>query len=760
MNIARSLEWRLRRKRAVRARRAALALGIAKVAAVGFLACGIAATRARADEAEHGKDPFTEEDRAYWAFEPLARPMLPVTERERWVENPIDAFLLARIEGEGLEPSPPASPRELLRRAWIDALGLPPSPEDIKAFESDARPDRWERLVDRLLASPAFGERQGRFWLDVVRYAESDGFRADAYRPLAWKYRDWVVRSLNEDKPYDRFIAEQIAGDEAFPDSPEALIATGYLRHFPYEHNQRNLHLHRDEIINDITTVTAEAFLGLGLACARCHDHKFDPLLQTDYFRLRAFFEPVLPRDDLTLGNDEAKSRYASELARWEAETATIRAELEELARPIRATIQKTAYDLFHDKYQRLIDADPASLSPIEKQLRHLAMLQLRVPEGEIEKRLDAEAKKRWQALEEELARHPKPAPLPPVLAAVDVGPEAPPTLIPGKEELGPVAPGFPAILDDRSAEILPSARTGSTGRRTALAEWLNRDDNPLVPRVIVNRIWQVYFGRGIVSTTNDFGRLGEPPTHPELLDWLAVELIENGRSLKHIHRLILTSSAYRQSARVETDAQRQAIARDPANRLFARMPLRRLEAEAIRDAMLVASGEIDLSLGGPSEGHDSLRRSIYLEVRRNSPAPFHRVFDGPDGFNSCGARNITVTAPQSLFLLNNEWTIARARALADLVRREARDEAEAIELLYLRVLGRSPRPAEIRAATSFLASQRLRIEGGDVARTSAKTSAAPLSETSAMLANDDAREAWLDLAHVLLNTNELLYRD
>lgn len=706
---------------------------------------------------------LTEEDRQWWAIQPIQRPPLPASvvgrvtlaglerigseaSREEhsepkaaacddWSCTPVDRFVLDRMLAEGLAPASPADRRTLVRRVTLDLTGLPPTPEEIDAFLEDKRPDAYERLVDRLLASPRHGEAWARHWLDLVRYAESDGYKQDAYRPQAWHYRDYVIRSFNADKPYRQFVLEQIAGDEIAPDDPDALVATGYLRLGIYEYNQRDVRTQWANILNDLTDVTADVFLGLGMSCARCHDHKFDPVLQVDYYRLQAFFAPIAWRDDLPVVSGEVLARYRQQLSAWEAKTADLRARIDEIERPYREAAVKAALDKFPDDMRALF-AKPASVrTPLEQQLVALAMLQTVGDEAKVDfgKKLKGEAKARWEALRKELAaleaEKPPPLPCPPTIT--DIGPVAPEVVIPGKRNAEPVEPGPLTLLDPRPTTIVPPPSGTTTGRRTALARWLVAGDNPLPARVLVNRLWQYHFGRGLAEAPSDFGRLGQPPSHPELLDWLARELIERDWSLKTLHRLMVTSATYRQSSYGPQVAAQAA--RDPANRWLARMTVRRLTAEQLRDAALAVSGELDLRMGG--EGADlerGTRRAVYLKVFRNTHDPALNLFDAPDGIASTPVRNTTTTPMQSLFLLNGPWMLARAQGFAA---RLAADSSatlpERIERAYLIALGRRPEADERTEALRFLQDH-----GGT------------------------SHEAWTDLCHVLLNSSEFLYLD
>jgi hypothetical protein len=658
------------------------------------------------------REKITDEDRAWWAFQPLREPTVPSVPKSGFVRNDIDRFVFDRLTREGLRPSPEADSRVLIRRVYFDLIGLPPSPEEadefVKSFAGDG--DRaYEALVDRLLDSPHYGERWARHWLDLVRYAESDGFRIDDYRPNAWRYRDYVIRSLNNDKPYDRFIREQLAGDEIASDDPDALTATAFLRHTIYEYNQRDVRTQWSDMLNDLTDVTGDVFLGLGMGCARCHDHKFDPILQQDYYRLQAFFTPFMPREDVPLATKEQQVEYQAALAKWEAATAEVRAKIEEIEAPRRASAEKGAIDKFPDDIQQMMRKPRAERAPLEDQLAQLAYRQVLYEFGRLETKMSGEEKVQLAALKRQLAEFDnlKPAPLPTGQTVTDVGPVAPLTVIPKKTNATPLEPGFPQVLD-ASQPAIPAA-PHSTGRRTALANWLTRPDHPLTTRVIVNRIWQYHFGRGLVSTASDFGKLGEKPTHPELLDWLAVRFVKDGWSFKKMHRLILTSAAYRQSATVP---QPNAVVKDPENRLLWRAATRRLDAEQIRDAILSITGELDLTVGGPSVATTTPRRTVYTRVTRNTRDPLLDVFDLPEGFTSTPLRNVTTTPTQSLLLFNSQALIQRAQALVKRIEKEKpAGEPGFVTAAYRLAYDRKPTSNELSAAVAFLKDQAARVD-------------------------------------------------
>jgi len=716
------------------------------------------------------KIKITDEDRKFWSFQPVRVQAPPVAADDRWSRNPIDRFLLARLSAEGLTPAPEADRLTLIRRATFDLTGLPPTPEDVAAFVADTDARAFDRLIERLLASPRYGERWARHWLDLVRYAESDGYRADAYRPETWRYRDYVVAALNDDMPYDRFVTEQLAGDEVAPGDPTLMVATTFLRLGIYEHNQRDVMEQWHAIQNDLTDVTGDVFLGLGMGCARCHDHKFDSILQEDYYRLQAFFTPVLFRDDLPLSTSGPWRAYEEKQTAWEAATATIRSAIAAIERPYQEKAAQGALDKFPKETQAIFLKPESERTPLEEQIYYLIARQV-VDEQEKPK-VKGEDKKRLDELAKQLAAfdRQKPEPLPTAFTVTDVGPTAPPTRIPGDRTGHEIAPGFLTLLDPAPAKVTRSpAAANSTGRRTALARWLTRPDNPLPSRVMVNRLWQYHFGRGLVATPSDFGRLGEPPSHPELLDWLAAEFVARGWSLKQMHRLIMTSAAYRQAALRPAPAV--ARVKDPENRLLWRMNTRRLEIEPIRDAMLSASGELNTTMGGPGVAATEPRRAIYTKVMRNSREPLFDAFDAPDGSNTTPTRNVTITPTQSLMLINGGWTLARARALAGRLERLAgSDAAGRISLAYRLVFGRPPTESERVDAQSFLMRRSPTIAGqsptaaddadaADEGEGAGNGSGCVKPDPPAPSAALDAA-AWTDFCHALLNSNEFLYVD
>jgi hypothetical protein len=660
---------------------------------------------------------ISDEDRNWWAFQPVRVPPLPEVKDAEWARNPIDRFIRARLDQEELKPSPVAGPRELMRRVYFDLVGLPPAPAEVDAFvaawdsASAKQQATYEELVDRLLASPRYGERMARVWLDLVRYAESDGFRLDSYRPNAWRYRDYVIRAFNTDKPYDRFVREQLAGDELDPDDPECLTATGYLCHGIYEYNQRDARTQWNDMLNEVTDVTADVVLGLGMGCARCHDHKYDPILQKDYFRLRAFFEPLMFHDDRPLANAKQQLEQRQKLEKWAKQAGPVLEEIAKLEAPVKKKLDDEFTSKFPKDIQDMMRKPVAQRTPQEQQLASLAYRQVLYEFERIDTHVKGEAKAKLIDLRKDLHKFDavKPADLPLALTVRDVGPKAPPTVIPGKAKAQPIAPGFLTIFDEKPASI-PAGVKGSTGRRLALANWLTRPEHPLTARVMVNRLWQMHFGRGIVATSSDFGRLGEKPSHPELLDFIADRFVKDGWSLKKMHRLMVTSRTYRQSA-LHSLAE-AALKKDPENLLLWKMPTRRLEAEQIRDSILAATGKLDLTAGGPSVEPREPRRSVYCRIMRNTREPLLDVFDWPENFQSTAQRNVTTTATQALLMLNSPTMLRQAQDFAARLHKEKHTTDDALVNAAIRhAFGRDATSDELRVGVQFLRKQAERIQ-------------------------------------------------
>lgn len=655
-------------------------------------------------------DLFSAEDRAWWALQKVVAPAVPPAADPEWVNNEIDNFILQRMTSCGLTPAPQADRIALVRRLYFDVTGLPPTIQEVEAFVNDPSPGAYERLVNSLLDSPAYGEHAARQWLDLVRYADSDGYRADEYRPHAWHYRDYVIKALNDDKPYDRFVQEQIAADELFPDDVEARAALGYLRHWVYEWNIRDAPGQWKTILEDVTDTTADVFMGLGLQCAKCHNHKFDPLLQKDYFRLQAYFAPLMPTDAI-LASDAEVAEFEAAGRAWDEQTAAIREEIRQLEQPYRDKLKDAAINRFPEDIQAIVRKPAEEQSPYERQVAYLVGRQVQDEYKGLEAAMKGADKDRVLELKRQLAaiKDPRTEPLALAMAVRDVGPVAPPTVMP-KRTSDIVLPGIPSIIDDKPACIEPVAGVANTtGRRAALAKWLTDPSNPLSTRVIVNRIWQSYFGRGLAANTSDFGRLGEPPTHPELLDWLTIRFIENGWSIKSLRRLILNSATYRQSTEHPQMALYQTI--DPANRWYWRSNTKRLQAEQIRDAILAVTGQLKTRSGGPGSPADAPNRSIYTRMMRNSPDELLGIFDLPLFFSSNPSRNTTTTPVQSLLLVNSDLMLGHARELAKTVSSYESNLESQLALTWKRVFGRPATAEELRRSLDFVRSQAQRLE-------------------------------------------------
>ncbi len=689
---------------------------------------------------------------AHWAFRAPVRPVVPSPRQAGWGRTPIDAFVLHDLEAFGLATAEEADRATLIRRLRFDLTGLPPSPGEVAAFVADPRPDAYERLVDRLLSTPAYGERWARPWLDLARYAESDGFKSDKTRPHAWRYRDWVVQALNDDVPYDRFLTLQLAGDEVAPGDPKAFVATGFNRNWPFEDNNKVPGLNHQLMLDDMTDTTASVFLGLTVACARCHDHKFDPIRQVDYYRFQAIFAATGPRDDRPLVppfdaavHEFVDGAHAEDLGRAKRALAVVE-------RPFLMGLLKDRMAGLPADLRQALETNPEERSAFQEDLLTKNAARLVVDPAALRAAMPEAARLRWGTLTGVVQEVAKSGPdaLPVASGMADSGVEAPPTFLrikgnpsrPGEA----VTPGFPAIF---GAAPLPLMEAGgsSTGRRAALALWLTRPEHPLTARVMVNRLWQGHFGRGLVATPSDFGTRGAEPSHPELLDWLAEEFVSRGWSLKAMHRLMVTSSSYRQSSTPPA----RTLAEDPDNALFGRMPRRRLEGEAVRDALLAVSGTLNPAMGGPSvfpdlppgvqtrggwtrsvEASDRDRRSLYVFARRNLKYPLFDAFDAPDPNVTCPERNVSVNAPQALMLLNADVVIASARDFAGRLRREEADESAAsrVERAFRLALGRGPDPVERDRAVAFLAN------------------------------GAEDPETLADFCHALLNLNEFVFVD
>ena len=740
---------------------------------------------------------ITEADRNWWAFRKPVRHEPPAVDDSRWKSNPVDAFIFAKLRENGLKPVATADNVTLTRRAYLDLTGLPPRPEDVDAFQQDRSPDAYSKLVNRLLDSPHYGERWGRHWLDVARYADSGGYEQDFTYPDAWRYRDYVIRAFNQDKPYNQFIREQIAGDELDGAGQDALIATGFHRvgatvGFREKDNPQYRYIYLDDMIG----TTTRAFLGLTVSCARCHDHKFDPISQLDYYRLMAVYYPYVNYNHPLASPADVAAHQRGEAA-VEAQTAPLRRRIREIEEPYRKAAFESKLATFPADIQAAVRTSPDLRTEGQKLL---ATQVLSIRGGNYRTLMKPEDRGAADALTRRIKELEKqlPAPLPVAMGIRDgdhrlapMGPgddEAPgkgaknrdenanESYVPiaGKAYRPPksyflnagdhespgaeTAPGFIEIITDADTPTAIQPKDGrvTTGRRRALAEWIASDQNPLTARVMVNRIWQHHFGRGLVSTPSNFGRLGRRPSHPELLDWLAIEFVRSGWSVKHMHRLIMNSETYRMASEYQATAGMET---DPENNYLWHFPPRRLEGEAIRDSILAASGNLNLKAGGPAyfppvpervrrsvakgswvvneEGPDVWRRGVYSYFKRGMKYPLFEVFDQPDPNVTCERRSVSTVPTQALTLLNNDFVIQQARLFAGRVMQLAGPEQSAqVRAAYRIALGREPGEKELRGNVAFLNRQLAAHRG----------------------AASPGLEAAVDLCNVLLNVNEFIY--
>ncbi|MBM3811533.1 MAG: DUF1549 domain-containing protein [Acidimicrobiia bacterium] len=797
---------------------------------------------------------FTEEEKSYWAFQPVRKPQPPVVKDTSWARSDIDRFILAKLEEKGLKPAPQADKLTLLRRATYDLTGLPPTEQEIANFLADNSAQAFEKVVDRLLASPRYGERWGRHWLDVARYADSTGNDEDHRYPYAWRYRDYVISALNDDLPYDQFVREQIAGDLLPTDSPDGvnrrgIVATGFLALGAKAIAQQDKKKMLYDVYDEQVEVVSKAMMGVTLACARCHDHKFDPLLTKDYYSMLSIFantrsfrdpspnvakllyRPIAPQDvyekyqahqakvnenrfaieDIVAAEAE---RYTASLTprladymvaarKVNREGATVDAGLAatglnkeiltkwvELLKPTPGVIQ-THLEAWHNatdeqvpavaaKYQADFDTQWKDWNKTMRQWRNRARRMIKemnmppperprfdftkdrffhgvtmedggpftIGKKEEAKIYSAEAKLKLEALRAQEKEFKKNAPPEPDMAcSVEEGdPVKQHVFIRGDyNSLGEeVERGFPALLS-RPSDPVPGKGSG----RLELAEWLTRKENPLTARVMVNRIWQKRFGEGIVRTPDNLGKMGDRPTHPELLDWLAASFMDSGWSMKAMHRTLMLSSAYQMASL----ASEQAMAADPENRLLSRMPRRRLDIEEIRDGLLAIDGTLDTTMGGTlqsglgtdgenNQGRLSInpekhaRRTVYLPLRRANLPTLLNLYDFGDATTVTGRRAVTNVAPQALFMMNSEFLTDRSRGLAEqLLKREYTTDRGKVEAAYLRVLNRPPSASEVDGGVIY------------ISRYTEKFGAGPA-------------DAWQSLCRVLMASNDFIYLD
>ncbi|MDG2130944.1 MAG: DUF1553 domain-containing protein [Fuerstiella sp.] len=743
---------------------------------------------------------ITDEERAHWAYQPIVRPAVSQVRNTKSVINPIDAFLLARLEERDFTFSPRAAPHTLIRRLYLDLHGLPPSPEVVVSFTENNDTDAWLQYVNQLLNSDHYGERWARHWLDVAGYADSEGYNdIDAERPHAWRYRDYVIRSFNADKPFDQFIREQLAGDEMVTTprnnlsaaDAEFLAATGFLRMAPDGTGGAvpDAQVARNDTIADTIKIVSSSLMGMTVGCAQCHDHRYDPISQADYYRFRAIFEPAFDWEKWRNPTQRRISLYTddnrAEAARVEAEAKKIDVERskkqsEFIAATFETQLAKLPKNIHeaaraaHKIDAKKRTADQTALFKKHPNLNVTAgslYLYDRKAADQLKKMADDATKIRATKPAEEFVR-----------ALTEVAGRVPATNLffrgdheQPKQELPPA--GLTVISETAALDEIPANDTdiATTGRRMALARRLTSPSHPLTARVIVNRIWLHHFGRGLVATPTDFGTLGQKPSHPELLDWLAAEFIESGWSLKHLHRLILTSNAWQQQLRHNVD---QNLA-DPDNELYGGARLLRLDAEVLRDSMLAISGKLNQKAFGPAVpvmadrvgrfviGKENLnagrpgakiemkgeefRRSIYIQVRRSRPLSVLDTFDRPTMAPNCDMRRPSTGSTQSLLMMNSDLLLDYSRYLAARLAADAGDEmAKQIQLSWKLVYARSPEHSELAAATEFLTEQ-----------------AAVFSDQAAYKPNEKkppartaGEEAVALMCQMLLSSNEFLYVD
>ena len=703
---------------------------------------------------------------SHWSFQPLLPPPVPEVDGADWVRNPIDAFILRKLEARGWKPSPAAKPAALLRRMHLDLIGLPPTLSEQENILGDPSPRRFDELVANLLQLPGYGERWGRHWLDLVRYAETNGYERDATKPLAWKYRDYVIRSFNQDKPYDRFILEQLAGDELADSSAETLVATGFNRLGPWDDEPADFPQDRFDQLDDIVRTTSEVFLGMTLGCARCHDHKFDPITQRDYYRMVAIFDGLQrPRrgrreQDLPIGTRQQLDRLATR----QVEVAPLLEEINLLRQDFRISFLKSGQSKLPKDIVRAHLTDRKERTDEQKELAHKHLAQLT---KEVVAALPPEILEKIHLLEEKI--HALQAATPDLERGYFMHePKLPgPThlLLRGRASTpGPlVSPGIPSVLADLAPSFPKPA--GTSLRRLTLAGWIASRQNPLTARVIVNRIWQFHFGAGLVPSPNDFGSIGQRPTHPKLLDWLANWFIEQGWSFKKLHHLIMTSNTYRMSK----SSVAAYVEEDPENRLFWRFPYTRLEVEAIRDSVLAVSGRLNRKMFGPSmlpevpqaalEGHpdpdkiwkpseeaEASRRTIYAFIKRLMIIPMLEVLDFCDTSRSSAKRPVTIVAPQALTLFNSDFITHQSRYFSErLISEVGLDFNKLIERAYRLTLCRPPTQRERESMLNFL---RREME-------------ASLWESVKVNDRGEVRRAALQqMCRVMFNLNEFVYPD
>ena len=733
-----------------------------------------------------------QEPKKLWSYLPVKAPAEPTVNNKAWVRTPIDAFVLAPIEAKGLTPSPDADRTAFIRRATLDVWGVIPTPEEVAAFVNDTSSDAYEKLADRLLASSKYGERQARRWLDLARYADSTGFQNDGTRPNFWRYRDYVINAFNADKPYSQFIQEQIAGDEILADKQEGLVATGFLAGFPDNSNSRDLVQRKYQITTDMTDTVGKVMLGQTVECARCHNHKFDKISQKDYYSLQSFFANTSAVDNIPAYKGALERKYEAEWAKWEEATKEIREKQKAILDPYREVALKYHNERYltdsresifkpknewnaHDRWVNHRLTNVTEQDDLVSYLRDASV----TPESKGYTPEIALKAQEYKELTEELKKYDD---LKPTAGAATISgvselghSDAPPSYVffggDHERKLEEVQPAFPEAITSEKPAITPTPF--SSGRRTALAKWIASDTNPLTARVYANRVWEQYFGRGIVETVSDFGKAGQRPTNPELLDYLASTFVKDGWSVKKLHREILLSSVYRQSS----DHREDIVKADNENKLLAVFPRKRLEAEEIRDSLLVAAGKLEDKVGGPSvfppipanlgatpaqwkvskDKKDQNRRSLYIFTRRSLPYPMLATFDMATAQEAHSKRDVTTTPLQSLALFNSDVVFGWSQALAGRVINEAgSDETAQLDRLYEILFSRKATDSEKETLKKFLDSHE------KVVREKTAEGKFAISIPTGLKENklDPIRAAaFVDLVHTVANSNEFIYR-
>jgi hypothetical protein len=762
-----------------------------KILSIAVLLCFSAVLSAAPEDASKAAAPAAGKA---WAYTTPSQPTVPVVKQKAWVRTPVDAFVLAKLEEKGLKPSPDADRATFIRRATLDTWGLIPTPEEVKAFVNDKSPDAYEKLADRLLSSPHYGERQARRWLDLARYADSAGFQNDTTRPNNFRYRDYVINSFNADKPFDRFTKEQLAGDEIWPDSQEAKIATGFLAGYPDNSNSRDLVQRKYQIATDMTDLVGETFLAATVGCARCHNHKADKVTQKEYFQLQAYFANTSFDEKAPAAKGEGELAYEKQQNAYREATKDIRAQQKAILDSVRTVAVK------YHKERYLTDSREAIFKPetewnamdrwvnfrlksVSSEQDVVAYLKLTAEDKDTPdyKPENVEKWKQYQKLTADLKKFDKLRPEKGSLTlttATELGhPDAPPTFVRfgGVHErpTDEVQPALPVLWAGANAKLEIKPTATSSGRRTALANWLASPDNPLTARVFVNRVWSQYFANGIVGTVADFGRAGQKPTHPELLDYLATDFVKQGWSVKKLHRQILLSSVYRQSSGQRDDVLKV----DPDNKLLAVYPRKRLEAEEIRDSLLAASGQLEDKIGGPAvfppvpsnfnagnlwtpskDPAEQNRRSVYVFVRRSVPYPLMQSFDLADPSHAHHKRDVTTTPLQALTLFNSDVVFGWSQALAGRVIREAgKDESAQINRLYEILFARVPNKNEKAALKDFLDKEEKIILAKNAQGKFEIAVPSGLKENQQV--NPVRAAAFVDLVHAVANSNDFAYR-